>query len=148
MEDERDDSSSAKSSVSQTTGTNLDKNANNAASQQSLEAEEIRRLVRKESRHVQVSRSFFLFLMLGATTVIVTLAYAVFNNQDRMELVLAVSGRGRRSSLRSTPSAMLNDRLCLSLHNNSSTPRPLRSRALSTISSKKLPGRGRWWATA
>lgn len=98
MEDESVASScdgSVKSSVSQTTGSKNDKNAKNAASQHSLEAAEIKRLVRKETRHVQLSRSFFLFLMLGATTVIVTLAYAMFNNQDRMEFVLAVSLRER-----------------------------------------------------
>jgi Adenylate and Guanylate cyclase catalytic domain len=109
MGDERDDSScggSAESSVSQTTGTSHDKNHVNAASQQNMEAEEIERLVRKETRHVQLSRSFFLFLMLGATTVIVTLAYAVFNNQDRTEFVLAVRlwERGVGARLRSTPS--------------------------------------------
>jgi hypothetical protein len=148
MENERDDSScdgSAESSVvSQTTGTNYDKNATNAASQQNLEAAEIKRLVRKETRRVQLSRSFFLFLMLGATTVIVTLAYAVFNNQDRMELVLAVRLRDRRgASVRMTPSAVLNTLFCLS-STNSLITRLGRSRAQPTINLRRLLGRGEW----
>jgi hypothetical protein len=79
------------SSVSVSRSTTTGGNANKvAAAGHDLESDEIQRLVWKETRHVRLSRSFLLLLILAATTVIVTLSYAVFNNQDRKELALAV----------------------------------------------------------
>ena len=77
-------SSGASSSATTTTGTKT------VVDHRSAEADEIERLVYKETRRVQLSRSFFLLMLLAATTVIVTVAYAVFNNKDRDELQISV----------------------------------------------------------
>jgi hypothetical protein len=91
MSSGEDDSSvasgaSASSSLSKSTAGNSKK----AAATQNVESEEVQRLIWKETRNVHLSRSFLLLLILAVTTVLVTLAYAVFNNQDRDELALAV----------------------------------------------------------
>jgi hypothetical protein len=80
--------SRASSSLSKSSAAN---SSDKRAETQDIESEEIQRLIRRETRNVHLSRSFLLLLILAATTVIVTLAYSVFNNQDRLELALAVS---------------------------------------------------------